>query len=429
MFLRSSFIRVLIVFGLSILFAIPSTAGESGKIKILVFTGGHDFEHDPFFTLFQGYDDIEYTEAVQPKAVEMFADGGVMQFDVLVFYDMWENITDAQKEGFLKYLKAGKGLVALHHSIADYQKWPEFVNILGGTYITDEKGRTVAGKQFPRSNYKHDVDFKVTVADPNHPITQGIGDFDVHDETYSGFYVQPNSHVLLKANHPTSDPVIAWTKESASARVVYIQLGHDHQAYQNPNYRRLVAQAIRYVAQRPTVTALFNGKDLTGWEKVGDAAWHVTSGILVGRQSQAGGAGELLTVNEYGDFELTVEFQVLWPANSGVWFRYQNPNLAYQADILEWKDPVCYSGTLYCPGKMFLALNTDPKLLGDRDWNTFVIRCEGDHLVIYLNGSKTADVHDKTSDHGKIGFQVHPGDEFKNMSILVRKVEIRELGK
>jgi type 1 glutamine amidotransferase len=31
---------------------------------------------------------------------------------------------------------------------------------------------------------------------------------------------------------------------------VYLQLGHDHWAYENPNYRELVARAIRWVARR-----------------------------------------------------------------------------------------------------------------------------------------------------------------------------------
>jgi hypothetical protein len=39
---------------------------------------------------------------------------------------------------------------------------------------------------------------------------------------------------------------------------------------------------------------------------------------------------------------------------------------------------------------------------------------------------KVADVHDDTTDTGKIGFQVHPGDEFKNMKIIVRSIAILE---
>lgn len=174
-------------------------------------------------------------------------------------------------------------------------------------------------------------------------------------------------------------------------------------------------------------TPLFNGKDLTGWEAEGKAVWTVEDGNLVGAQGPGAAPGDLFTKEDFADFELRVIYKVDWPANTGVWFRYQSPEKAYQADILEYKDPVAYSGTIYSPGKMFLAANEDPKLEKKDDWNTMEVRAEGDHLVVKLNGVVTGDVHDSSYDKGKIGFQVHPGDEFKDMKITVREIAIRKL--
>ncbi|MBI4556941.1 MAG: DUF1080 domain-containing protein [Candidatus Hydrogenedentes bacterium] len=174
-------------------------------------------------------------------------------------------------------------------------------------------------------------------------------------------------------------------------------------------------------------TPLFNGKDLTGWRAEGKAVWNVEDGYLVGVQGPNAAPGDLFTEKDYGDFELRVTYKVRWPANSGVWFRYQAPDKSYQADILEYKNPVAYSGTIYCPGKMFLAVNPDPALEKKDDWNTLLIRAQGDHLVVTLNGVVTGDVHEGSYDKGKIGFQVHPGDEFKDMKITVREVALRPL--
>jgi hypothetical protein len=172
---------------------------------------------------------------------------------------------------------------------------------------------------------------------------------------------------------------------------------------------------------------IFNGKDLTGWETSGQAKWVVENGTLVGTQGDDNAPGDLFTEKSYKDFVVSVTYRVEWPCNTGVWFRYQSPRIAYQADILEYKDPECYSGTLYCPGKMFLAMNTD-KTLVDRDgWNTIKVRAEGDHIQIWLNEKQVADVHDDTSDSGKIGFQVHPGDVFGPMKIVVREIMLQEL--
>jgi hypothetical protein len=110
-----------------------------------------------------------------------------------------------------------------------------------------------------------------------------------------------------------------------------------------------------------------------------------------------------------------------------VWFRYQSPEKAYQADILEYTNPEAYSGSLYCPGKLFLAINPDKTLVNRDGWNTLKIQAERDHLQIWLNGRQVADVYDTTSDAGQLGFQVHPGDEFAPMKIIVREVLLKTL--
>ena len=173
--------------------------------------------------------------------------------------------------------------------------------------------------------------------------------------------------------------------------------------------------------------ALFNGKDLTGWKAEGGAKWTVVDGQLVGTQGDKNAPGDLFTTASYKNFDLTVVWKAVWPCNSGVWFRYQGPDKAYQADILEWKDPVCWSGTFYCPGKMFLAMNKDEKLVKRDDWNTIRVRTEGKHTQIWLNGTQTADVNDDTTDSGKIGFQVHPGAEFGPMKIIIKDIRIKPL--
>lgn len=172
---------------------------------------------------------------------------------------------------------------------------------------------------------------------------------------------------------------------------------------------------------------LFNGKDLTGWKPEGKAVWTVENGCIVGVQGPGEAPGDLFTDKDYADFEMRVVYKLVWPANSGVWFRYQSPEKAYQADILEYKDPEAYSGTIYCPGKMFLAINKDKNLEKKDDWNTMVVKARGNHLVVSLNGVVTGDVHEDSFKTGKIGFQIHPGSEFKDMKLTVKEVSLRTI--
>src|SRR4051794_955346 len=67
-------------------------------------------------------------------------------------------------------------------------------------------------------------------------------------------------------------------------------------------------------------TALFNGKDMTGWKRHGGKkdTWGVEKGILFVNK---GGGGWLMTEKQYSDFELRLEFKVPKGGNSGVALR------------------------------------------------------------------------------------------------------------
>jgi HEAT repeat protein len=174
-------------------------------------------------------------------------------------------------------------------------------------------------------------------------------------------------------------------------------------------------------------TPLFNGTDLSGWEAIGQAEWSVQDGVLLGTQT-TGTGGDLVTTNLYEDFELRFTYKVTWPANSGMWFRYdKDTKKGYQFDILKYVKPVAYSGTLYCPGKMFLTQNLDESLEKRDGWNEASIRAQGTHLTLTLNEHQVGECTDATHDTGRIGIQVHSGEEFKGMEIAFKRIEIRRL--
>jgi len=402
----------------------------AGKLKVLVVTGGHDYEEKQFDEMFLADKGIEYHHEAHPKALETIA-AGAAAFDVIVLYDMYQPITEAQKAAFANTIRDGKGLVVLHHALGSFQAWPEYCGLIGGRFFIDE--HVEGGVKKPSSTYKHDVDIPVEIADPDHFITKGLKDFTIHDETYNGFAVEPGVHVLLKTKQADSGPVLAWTKPYGKARVALLQLGHDHWAYENESYRTLVSRAIRWVARRTPADAgmqpIFNGKDLTGWKAEGSARFAVEDGILVGRQGPGGAAGDLYTTADYGDFDCEVNFAVDWPANSGFWFRYVNGSKAYQADILDAPQLRAWTGSIYCGGNrdLFIARTEDPSIISRDGWNTFRIRAEKDHIVVFLNGKKVADVHDSSSARGKFGTQVHAGADFAKMAIRVADFRVKKL--
>lgn len=220
-----------------------------GKIRVLLTTGGHAFETEPFYAMFDGMKDVEYTKAEMPKDAGLLKPGLEKQYDVIVMYDMCKpGISPEQQKAFVDLLNTGIGLVSLHHNMGAHQDWEEFAHIIGGKFFT-APGK-IDGKQYEKSGWAHGGTLDVTVVDKNHPVTRGVENFQIHDETYNNYYTAPDAKVLLTTDNPDNDPELAWVKTYGKSRVLYLMLGHDHEAYQNPAYSRLVHQGIRWAAGR-----------------------------------------------------------------------------------------------------------------------------------------------------------------------------------
>lgn len=214
------------------------------KTRVLVVTGGHGFERQPFFQVFKDTPNLTFRAVEHTNAHALLTPEAAVSYDVIVLYDLWQPITAQARSNFIAVLHAGKGLVATHHCLAGYQDWDEYRRIIGGRYYL--KDTVVDGKTWPASTYQHDQRLKIKVADPRHPVTRGVADFEIVDETYGGFEVLPDSRPLLTTDHPGNTATLAWWRNYGPARVVYLQLGHDHQAFEDANYRRLLANAIAW---------------------------------------------------------------------------------------------------------------------------------------------------------------------------------------
>jgi hypothetical protein len=210
-------------------------------LRLLVVTGGHPYA-TTFYTVFEGANDLHWDHAVSNH--EAFKNDLRKDYDVLVLYDFSQEITDAEKTNLRDFAEAGKGIVVLHHAIADYQDWEWwYKEVVGGKYLLKPFG------SLPPSTYLHNQESCVTPV-MRHPITAHIGTMHLWDETYKGMWISPDVKVLLRSDAPTSDGPVAWISPYAKSRVVYIQLGHGVTAHLYPAYRTLVQDAIRWTGGR-----------------------------------------------------------------------------------------------------------------------------------------------------------------------------------
>lgn len=226
--------------------ALQLSASAAEKTRVLLVTGGHGFEKPQFFKLFDDNASIAVTKAEHEKtSATVFDRADLLSFDVVVLYDMPAVITDAQKKNFLALFEKGVGLVVLHHALCSYQDWPDYERIIGGRYPVPPKGQPQVTDQV---GYKHDEEVPIVITAKDHVITSGIADFTVHDEIYWGVRVSNDVLPLFTTTHARSFKPLAWTRTEGKSRVVYMQLGHDHQAWEHPNYPVLLSRCITWAA-------------------------------------------------------------------------------------------------------------------------------------------------------------------------------------
>ena len=235
---------------LAILVCLLNEFGTSCRpIRILVITGGHDYNKGEFNKMLSSLPDITFQIAEFPAAFEMFRPENRKNYDVLIFYHMWQTISPDEEKRMTECIAGGKPLVVLHHSICAFDDWPEYWNMIGGKYF--HKPTSFKGKEYPECSYIHDIHFRVNISGNKHPVTRGVSDFDIFDETYKGYFVDDNVTPLLTTDEPSSNHVIGWTKSYGKSRIVVLQSGHDVPTFQNPSYTRLLLQAIRWVYRKP----------------------------------------------------------------------------------------------------------------------------------------------------------------------------------
>lgn len=256
-------------------------------LKCLAAVRGHPFDRNGFAELFDGMEGISVTMVDQPAAAQLTSPEGMSDFDVLILYDMpgldfaaadnppaYIDPPPGLREGVARLTRQGKGILALHHALAGWPSWPEYGEMLGGRFFY-HPGRW-QGRNVPDSGYAHDVKYTATVV-ADHPVTTGVSkDFAITDEPYLAQIDEAAVTPLLRSDvrydrdhffsaelavrgkmydregwdHPPGSNLIGWTRMIDRSHLVYLQPGDSPAVFQNPDYRLLVENAIRWLADR-----------------------------------------------------------------------------------------------------------------------------------------------------------------------------------
>lgn len=256
--------------------------------KVLVLAGGHGYEHEPFMDMFRENHDIDFAYGEPPSSNSWFRADRAGAFDAIVCYDMQgfafrkpDPVELLQPpadyaDGVVEMLERGQGMVFLHHAMSAWPAWPVWAEIVGSrwSYVPGE----LHGTMYPSSGYTPpETRHRIRVLAPDHPVCEGVSDFDIEDEIYLNPVLEESFTPLLQSdypmtdehffsgeestrgrmwsregwNHPPGKGYMGWVKTAGNSPVVYLQSGHGPSAYANPSFRRLLANAIAWVASEP----------------------------------------------------------------------------------------------------------------------------------------------------------------------------------
>ena len=181
----------------------------------------------------------------------IFNDEQLRRFSVVVLNSTsGEFMTEDQRAALAAFVARGGGVVALHAAGdgSHIDSWYSDT-IIGAEYV----GHPGGDDQFQSA--------LIIVDQPDHPAMEGVTlPWSPIDEWYS-YAASPAARgmtVLARIDEGSYRPgagltmgthPVIWINPATHGRVLYSALGHTPEAYDDPNYRRILANAIKWAGQ------------------------------------------------------------------------------------------------------------------------------------------------------------------------------------
>jgi Domain of Unknown Function (DUF1080) len=192
---------------------------------------------------------------------------------------------------------------------------------------------------------------------------------------------------------------------------------------------------------------LFDGKTTTGWRNYGKPAisdgWTVQDGAL----TRTGAGGDIITTDEFGNFELSIDWKIEPGGNSGIFYRAseEKDEIYWNAVEMQVLDDAGHpdgNDRLRTAGSAYALYPSPPghvKPVGE--WNTARLVVNGNHVEHWLNGFKMVEYELGSTDwnskvagskfkpHQKFGknAQGHIGLQDHGNVVAYRNIKIRAL--
>jgi type 1 glutamine amidotransferase len=375
-------------------------------------------------------------------------------------YESPQRWNETSERNFVAAVKNGAGVVAIHSANNAFKGgggWSDYEKMLGLLW----REGTGHGKVH---------EFAVEFVDSKHPVTAGLAGFTTNDELYHKLVNTQKSEYHLLARAMSSkerggtgefEPM-AFTLEFGKGRVFATPLGHvwtgaieTKTSITSNGFKSLVARGAEWAATGAVTlpaewkdirthnvltaeekaagwTLLFDGTNppaMKGWKSDGvwpPKGWELKDGTIHRPGADLGpGSRDLITNEQFGDFEFSVEWKIAPGGNSGIMYRCSEEfdfpwrtgpemQILDNAKHQDGKDPKTSAGALYA-----IKAPAFDVARPAGEWNHAVVIAKGTSIQHWLNGLKIVDV-DLTSDEYKTA---HDASKWKSMPEMGTKAK------
>ena len=176
--------------------------------------------------------------------------------DLVLQINTMSTIEPEEFTGLQRAVLRGAGFAGWHGGIADaYRNNADYLHMVGGQFA-HHAGKDPAERIGEQSDNYIPYTVHITELGATHPITQGIGDFDLVTEQYWVLSDEYNDVLATTTqevrpwdawHRPVTAPAI-WVREWGRGRVFVSAPGHKLDVVQNPNVRTIIERGLLWAA-------------------------------------------------------------------------------------------------------------------------------------------------------------------------------------
>ncbi len=225
----------------------------------LIVRGGWD-GHQPvettdFFVPFLTVNGFDVRIEESPA---LYADDDYMAtVDLVVQTNTMASIETAEIGGLRRAIENGTGMAGWHGGIADsYRNNADYLQLIGGQFAA-HPGKPPSDRVGEQADNYVPHTITMLPAAAEHPITQGISDFELVTEQYWVLHDDYNDVLATTTqerrpwdpwHRPITSPAV-WTRQWGAGRIFVSTPGHRVEVLRDPNVRTIIERGMLWAAR------------------------------------------------------------------------------------------------------------------------------------------------------------------------------------